>query len=51
MFISTGPGLKPSEERTIEYLEEVAVTFAKDLSDKKISLKREKGLVESECCY
>uniref|UniRef100_A0A8C8WFQ8 enoyl-CoA hydratase n=1 Tax=Panthera leo TaxID=9689 RepID=A0A8C8WFQ8_PANLE len=42
-----GPGLKPSEERTIEYLEEVAVTFAKELSDKKISLKRDKGLVET----
>lgn len=51
MFIFTGPGLKPSEERTIEYLEEVAVTFAKELSDKKISLKRDKGLVESECHY
>jgi len=33
-----GPGLKPPEERTIEYLEEVAVTFAKGLSDKKISV-------------
>ncbi|XP_039094199.1 trifunctional enzyme subunit alpha, mitochondrial [Hyaena hyaena] len=46
-----GPGLKPSEERTIEYLEEVAVTFAKDLSDKKIFLKREKGLVEKLISY
>ncbi|KAF0876299.1 ECHA enzyme, partial [Crocuta crocuta] len=46
-----GPGLKPSEERTVEYLEEVAVTFAKDLSDKKISLKREKGLVEKLISY
>nr|XP_044628023.1 trifunctional enzyme subunit alpha, mitochondrial [Equus asinus] len=41
-----GPGLKPPEERTIEYLEEVAVTFAKGLADKKISPKRDKGLVD-----
>ncbi|XP_025782910.1 trifunctional enzyme subunit alpha, mitochondrial [Puma concolor] len=46
-----GPGLKPSEERTIEYLEEVAVTFAKELSDKKISVKRDKGLVEKLTSY
>lgn len=45
----TGPGIKPPEERTIEYLEEVAVTIAKGLADKKISTKRNKGLVESEC--
>uniref|UniRef100_A0A8C3YFM6 enoyl-CoA hydratase n=1 Tax=Catagonus wagneri TaxID=51154 RepID=A0A8C3YFM6_9CETA len=42
-----GPGLKPPEERTIEYLEEVAVTFATGLADKKISPKRDKGLVET----
>ncbi|KAI2522660.1 hydroxyacyl-CoA dehydrogenase trifunctional multienzyme complex subunit alpha [Homo sapiens] len=42
-----GPGLKPPEERTIEYLEEVAITFAKGLADKKISPKRDKGLVET----
>uniref|UniRef100_A0A8C7EPY3 enoyl-CoA hydratase n=1 Tax=Neovison vison TaxID=452646 RepID=A0A8C7EPY3_NEOVI len=42
-----GPGLKPAEERTIEYLEEVAVTFAKGLSDKKISIKRDRGLVDT----
>lgn len=47
----TGPGLKPPEERTIEYLEEVAVTFAKGLADKKISPKRDKGLVDSEYHY
>ncbi|XP_040352183.1 trifunctional enzyme subunit alpha, mitochondrial [Herpailurus yagouaroundi] len=46
-----GPGLKPSEERTIEYLGEVAVTFAKELSDKKISVKRDKGLVEKLTSY
>uniref|UniRef100_A0A8I5R0Q8 enoyl-CoA hydratase n=2 Tax=Cercopithecinae TaxID=9528 RepID=A0A8I5R0Q8_PAPAN len=42
-----GPGLKPPEERTMEYLEEVAITFAKGLADKKISPKRNKGLVET----
>uniref|UniRef100_A0A8C9GDE5 enoyl-CoA hydratase n=1 Tax=Piliocolobus tephrosceles TaxID=591936 RepID=A0A8C9GDE5_9PRIM len=42
-----GPGLKPPEERTMEYLEEVAITFAKGLADKKISPKRDKGLVET----
>lgn len=47
-IIFTGPGIKPPEERTIEYLEEVAVTFAKGLADKKITPKRDKGLVESE---
>uniref|UniRef100_A0A8C0Q9V5 Trifunctional enzyme subunit alpha, mitochondrial n=1 Tax=Canis lupus familiaris TaxID=9615 RepID=A0A8C0Q9V5_CANLF len=46
-----GPGLKPPEERTIEYLEEVAVNFAKGLSDKKISIKRDKGLVEKLTSY
>ncbi|XP_025723660.1 trifunctional enzyme subunit alpha, mitochondrial isoform X1 [Callorhinus ursinus] len=46
-----GPGLKPPEERTIEYLEEVAVTFAKGLSDKKISIKRDKGFVEKLISY
>ena len=51
VFIFTGPGVKPPEERTIEYLEEVAVTFAKGLADKKITPKRDKGLVESECHY
>ncbi|XP_049758668.1 trifunctional enzyme subunit alpha, mitochondrial [Elephas maximus indicus] len=46
-----GPGIKPPEERTIEYLEEVAVTFAKELADKKISPKRDKGLVEKLTSY
>nr|KAF6429430.1 hydroxyacyl-CoA dehydrogenase trifunctional multienzyme complex subunit alpha [Molossus molossus] len=46
-----GPGLKPPEDRTIEYLEEVAVTFAKGLADKKISLKRNKGLMEKLTSY
>uniref|UniRef100_A0A8C9G935 Trifunctional enzyme subunit alpha, mitochondrial n=1 Tax=Piliocolobus tephrosceles TaxID=591936 RepID=A0A8C9G935_9PRIM len=46
-----GPGLKPPEERTMEYLEEVAITFAKGLADKKISPKRDKGLVEKLTAY
>ncbi|XP_007532659.2 trifunctional enzyme subunit alpha, mitochondrial [Erinaceus europaeus] len=46
-----GPGLKPPAERTIEYLEEVAVTFAKGLADKKISVKRNKGLMEKLTSY
>ncbi|XP_066122802.1 trifunctional enzyme subunit alpha, mitochondrial [Saccopteryx bilineata] len=46
-----GPGTKPPEERTLEYLEEVAVTFARGLADKKISLKRNKGLMEKLTSY
>ncbi|XP_047379470.1 trifunctional enzyme subunit alpha, mitochondrial [Sciurus carolinensis] len=46
-----GPGVKPPEERTIEYLEEVAVNFANGLVDKKISPKRNKGLVEKLTAY
>ncbi|XP_055979033.1 trifunctional enzyme subunit alpha, mitochondrial [Sorex fumeus] len=46
-----GPGLKTPEARTIEYLEEVAVSFAKGLADKKISTKRDKGLVEKLTAY
>ncbi|KAG7460780.1 hypothetical protein MATL_G00202560 [Megalops atlanticus] len=41
-----GPGLKSPEERTIEYLEEVAVSFAKDIANKKIPLTKEKGLMQ-----
>ncbi|XP_069881270.1 trifunctional enzyme subunit alpha, mitochondrial [Dipodomys merriami] len=46
-----GPGIKPPEDRTIEYLEEIAVTFAKGLADKKISTKRNKGLIEKLTSY
>ncbi|XP_043773312.1 trifunctional enzyme subunit alpha, mitochondrial [Cervus elaphus] len=46
-----GPGVKPPEERTIEYLEEVAITFAKGLADKKITPRRDKGLVEKLTSY
>uniref|UniRef100_A0A3Q2WNX6 Trifunctional enzyme subunit alpha, mitochondrial n=1 Tax=Haplochromis burtoni TaxID=8153 RepID=A0A3Q2WNX6_HAPBU len=38
-----GPGLKSPEERTMEYLEEVAVGVANDLANKKIPLTREKS--------
>uniref|UniRef100_A0A3Q4G5B7 Trifunctional enzyme subunit alpha, mitochondrial n=1 Tax=Neolamprologus brichardi TaxID=32507 RepID=A0A3Q4G5B7_NEOBR len=39
-----GPGLKSPEERTMEYLEEVAVGVAYELANKKIPLTREKKL-------
>ncbi|KAJ8342149.1 hypothetical protein SKAU_G00320770 [Synaphobranchus kaupii] len=41
-----GPGLKSPEERTMEYLEEVAVGYAKDIANKKIKLSRKKGMME-----
>ncbi|XP_066450509.1 trifunctional enzyme subunit alpha, mitochondrial [Eleutherodactylus coqui] len=40
-----GPGLKSPEERTMEYLEEVAVDYARGIADKKVSLKKQKGLM------
>ncbi|XP_044519687.1 trifunctional enzyme subunit alpha, mitochondrial [Gracilinanus agilis] len=46
-----GPGLKLPEDRTVEYLEEVAIIFAKGLADKKISGKREKGLIDMVTAY
>uniref|UniRef100_A0A8C6H235 Trifunctional enzyme subunit alpha, mitochondrial n=1 Tax=Mus spicilegus TaxID=10103 RepID=A0A8C6H235_MUSSI len=46
-----GPGIKSPEERTIEYLEEVAVNFAKGLADRKVSAKQSKGLVEKLTTY
>lgn len=46
-----GPGVKSPEERTIEYLEEVAVNFAKGLADRKVSAKQSKGLVEKLTTY
>lgn len=46
-----GPGIKSPEERTIEYLEEVAVNFAKDLADRKVSAKQSKGLMEKLTSY
>ncbi|XP_019376228.1 PREDICTED: trifunctional enzyme subunit alpha, mitochondrial, partial [Gavialis gangeticus] len=41
-----GPGIKSPEERTIEYLEEVAIDFARGLANKTVSLKKQKGLVQ-----
>ncbi|NXU54876.1 ECHA enzyme, partial [Turnix velox] len=41
-----GPGLKTPEARTIEYLEEVAVDFARGLANRTVSAKRSKGLMQ-----
>ncbi|NXI08642.1 ECHA enzyme, partial [Irena cyanogastra] len=41
-----GPGLKSPEARTIEYLEEVAIGFARGLANKTVSAKRSRGLVQ-----
>ncbi|NWT06995.1 ECHA enzyme, partial [Mionectes macconnelli] len=41
-----GPGLKTPEARTIEYLEEVAIDFARGLANKTVSAKRSKGLMQ-----
>ncbi|XP_067880171.1 hydroxyacyl-CoA dehydrogenase trifunctional multienzyme complex subunit alpha b [Heterodontus francisci] len=41
-----GPGLKHPEERTIEYLEEVAIGCARGIANKEISLKRDKKLID-----
>ncbi|KAE8605590.1 hypothetical protein XENTR_v10015216 [Xenopus tropicalis] len=46
-----GPGLKSPEDRTIEYLEEVAVDCARGIAKKKISLKKEKGLMQKVTDY
>ncbi|XP_030643088.1 hydroxyacyl-CoA dehydrogenase trifunctional multienzyme complex subunit alpha b [Chanos chanos] len=41
-----GPGLKSPEERTIEYLEEIAVDCARGIVNKKIPLTKEKSLMQ-----
>uniref|UniRef100_A0AAY3ZX45 Trifunctional enzyme subunit alpha, mitochondrial n=1 Tax=Denticeps clupeoides TaxID=299321 RepID=A0AAY3ZX45_9TELE len=41
-----GPGLKGPEERTIEYLEEVAVGVARGLADKKVPMTKTKKIQE-----
>ncbi|XP_077186901.1 trifunctional enzyme subunit alpha, mitochondrial [Paroedura picta] len=46
-----GPGIKSPEERTIEYLEEVAITFAKGLANKSVSRKKDKGLIQKVTDY
>lgn len=43
-----GPGLKSPEERTIDYLEEVAVECARGIVNKKIILRKEKGMMQSK---
>ncbi|XP_058061601.1 trifunctional enzyme subunit alpha, mitochondrial [Anopheles bellator] len=41
-----GPGLKPAEQNTLEYLEQVAIQVAKDLASEKLKVSRQKtGLV------
>ncbi|XP_053693292.1 trifunctional enzyme subunit alpha, mitochondrial [Sabethes cyaneus] len=43
-----GPGLKPAEQNTIEYLEKVAVQVAKDLASGSLKVNRKKtGLVNA----
>ncbi|KAM4904228.1 trifunctional enzyme subunit alpha, mitochondrial [Sylvia borin] len=41
-----GPGVKTPEARTIEYLEEVAIGFARGLANKTVSAKRSRGLMQ-----
>ncbi|NXD30978.1 ECHA enzyme, partial [Spelaeornis formosus] len=41
-----GPGVKTPEARTIEYLEEVAIGFARGLANKTVSAKRSRGLTQ-----
>ncbi|KAL6477917.1 hypothetical protein MHYP_G00137520 [Metynnis hypsauchen] len=41
-----GPGLKSPEERTIEYLEEIAVDCARGIVNKKIPLTKEKNMMQ-----
>uniref|UniRef100_A0A8C7L1M0 enoyl-CoA hydratase n=1 Tax=Oncorhynchus kisutch TaxID=8019 RepID=A0A8C7L1M0_ONCKI len=46
-----GPGLKSPEERTIEYLEEVAIQCARGIVHKKILLTKKKGMMQSKYLY
>ena len=41
-----GPGLNLPEQRTLEYLEEVAINTAKQLADKKLKIERKRPLFE-----
>lgn len=41
-----GPGVAPAEERTLEYLEDVAVKTALQLADKKLKIDRKRPLTE-----
>lgn len=47
----TGPGLKSPEERTIDYLEEVAIECTRGIINKKIPLRKEKGTMQSKKLY
>lgn len=40
--------MKTPEARTIEYLEEVAIDFARGLANRTVSAKRSKGLMQSK---
>lgn len=46
-----GPGAKTPEARTIEYLEEVAIGFARGLANRTVSAKRSKGLMQKITDY
>ncbi|XP_037246668.1 trifunctional enzyme subunit alpha, mitochondrial isoform X2 [Falco biarmicus] len=46
-----GPGTKAPEARTIEYLEEVAIGFARGLANRTVSTKRSKGLMQKITDY
>ncbi|KAM6462942.1 trifunctional enzyme subunit alpha, mitochondrial [Liasis olivaceus] len=46
-----GPGIKSPEERTMEYLEEVAITFAQGLANKTVTRKMDKGLIQKMTDY
>lgn len=39
--------MKSPEDRTMEYLEEIAVECARGIVNKKIPLSKEKGLMQS----
>ncbi|XP_037100849.1 hydroxyacyl-CoA dehydrogenase trifunctional multienzyme complex subunit alpha a [Syngnathus acus] len=41
-----GPGVKPAEERTIDYLEEVAVSVAKGIANKTVPLSKKKSIMQ-----
>ena len=43
-----GPGLMPADQRTLEYLEEVAIFTAKQIASGKLKIERKRPLSESE---
>lgn len=43
-----GPGLKSPEERTMEYLEEVAIEYARGIANNKITLTKPKSMMQSK---